>query len=100
MLKKFIPLFFSFIFLLMITAPTIVNLIDRENDIVELIGQNEEEEKGEEKLKNLEIKLINIEQNINNYEYISSNKLNEFYNKRYTKPLISLTLPPPKYLAI
>ena len=94
-ISKKAAIFFTILFMAIISAPSIIMSIDNSIDITLLCGENEEEEK--ENLKLLfEITNLNSESHFldkdddNNIGY-------EF--KAYPKPHLNLILPPPEFIS-
>jgi len=94
--KTVVAIFFSVNFSVLTIAPNILAVVDDNYDISILIDTNEEEEKkGEEKVKDLKIKVPSRD----NLEHISYNELAKLLNQHsdnyrsFFKELIS---PPPE----
>lgn len=95
MSKNVIATFFTIIFMGFIIAPSVITMLDDSIDTSIFYSLAEEEEKGSEKEKNIEI-LFAVS---NHYE--SDFSLNEIENnleyvyKKYSKPHLNLISPPP-----
>ena len=93
--KNLIVTFFTVIFIGFIIAPTAITIMDGTIDTSIFYSMTEEEEKGSEKNKNIEV----LFSHSNNYEsnlslYDSEHNL-VYFSKNYTKPHLNLISPPP-----
>lgn len=97
MYKTQIAIFFTFLFLAVITAPTIIVAIDDSINISLFydFSDEEEKEKQKEKDKTLEIIISEDSKNIDSIDFKNNSSL-EYYYKKYTKPHLNLVLPPPE----
>ncbi len=93
MSKQFISIFFSILFLGLITAPSIIVVVDSDIDISVLYSVSEEEEE----IKSLKLVVTNtkedsecliVNEDFSNLDYLF---------KSYTKPDLNLISPPPDY---
>ncbi|TXE13233.1 hypothetical protein FUA26_03335 [Seonamhaeicola algicola] len=83
-------------FVVFLTTPTIVTLIDSSIDISMYYTSAEEEEKGNEKTKNCE-KLFFENPHIESaFSLIESEDNLGYYIKKYPKPHLNLISPPPE----
>ena len=100
MLRKGIALFLLSIFMLSVTVPTVVSLLDGNTDITFLIDANEEESKEKESSKDSETKIVHIStSNLSLYGLVLSD-LRSFYLKNYSKPYLNLLSPPPEVIIL
>lgn len=97
MIRKTASFFFTILFLALISAPTIIHAIDDSADISLFYSLSEEEEKGHETLKNIEV--ISSEINYNELFFASNIKSNAigYHYRTYPKPHLNLISPPPEY---
>ncbi|WBX71449.1 hypothetical protein [Tenacibaculum retecalamus] len=96
-MKVKIALFFFILFTSMIVAPTIITLIDQDQDISIFLNLTEEEEENQAKKNTKEIKIYSTtnsdifftkNQKIKNVIYLSKNYVSEF---------LKITTPPPEF---
>ena len=95
-----IALFFTLLFSILLVTPTVISFIDDTQDIAFLLEMNEEEEnKGKEAAKDLEIKIYSSE-HVGFYflNKIQKKKNVSFWSKNYTSVFPKNTTPPPKFL--
>lgn len=99
-LRVKIALFFTLLFSILLITPTVISLVDNTQDITFLLEMNEEEEnKGKESAKDLEIKLPTSEHfNFFFLNGIQKMKNVSFQSKNYTSEYPKITTPPPKFL--
>ena len=96
MLRKGIAFLLLSIFMLSVTVPAVVSLLDGNIDITFLIDINEEESKEKESSKDSETKIVDISAaNISLYG-LELFGLMDFYLKNYSKPYLNLLSPPPE----
>ena len=91
--KTTIAIFFSILFVALITAPTIITAIDDTVDISIFYSITEEE--------NENIKLPFPENNVNDLTNAFKSETNAFlgyYFKNYPKPHLNLISPPPEFI--
>ncbi|WBX73506.1 hypothetical protein PG913_11815 [Tenacibaculum pacificus] len=94
-MKVKIALFFSILFMSLIVAPTIITLIDDNQDISYFFDLTEEEENNtKEGLKELKI-YSNIDVNIF-FKKIKKRKNVIFNSKNYTSLYLKISTPPPE----
>jgi hypothetical protein len=96
MQKNTIAIFFIILFLGLITAPSILVAIDDSNDVSVFYSLAEEEEKGNETNKHIEIAFSII--NDAELDFVSTDIENNqgYYFKKYPKPHLNLISPPPE----
>lgn len=97
MSKRIVSLLLSSLFLLFLTAPTVIVMIDDSIDISSFYASSEEEEKGSE--KNKEKELLFFELDTTDLDFASSEVENNlgYYFKNYPKPHLNLISPPPEF---
>lgn len=98
--RQIISIFFSFIFVSFLIAPSVIILVDDSIDVSIFFTSTEEEEKGNEKNKDIE-KLFfeTLYADATLIFSITENEL-EYYYKKYTKPHLNLISPPPDFSII
>ena len=93
MLKRNIAIFFTVLFMAIITAPSIIMAVDNSIDISVFYSLSEEEENNNFKLvfseANEEINLFK--------DLFKKNNLSYFF-KNYSKPHLNLIFPPPDFI--
>lgn len=95
MKRNLISLLFSTMFLLFLTAPTVILIIDNSADVSCFFISSEEEEKGHEKSKDKELMIYDV---LNETAILDSNEIEndlEYFFKNYSKPHLNLISPPP-----
>lgn len=95
-----ISLFFTLLFSILLITPTVISLVDDSQDLAFFLDMNEEEEnKGKEAAKDLEIKIQPSE----NFEALFLNGIQKkknvrFQSKNYSSEYPKNTTPPPEFL--
>ena len=94
MFKKTVSIFFTVLFLGIISAPSIIVAIDDSVDISVLYSLSEEEE------ENNKVKLVvsELDEDTNSYQASFKNKKLGYHFKKYPKPHINLIIPPPEFI--
>ena len=97
MSKKLITLFFSILFWGLISAPTIITVLDESIDVSMFYNSLEEEEENSIEIVK-EIKLITYDSQLQlDINFFNNEKINVAYHiKSYSKPFINLVFPPPE----
>ena len=95
MSRNYISIFFSVLFLLFLTAPTIISMIDKTAD-VSIFYASAEEEKGKETHKDIELVFSELSEGENLFSNDDANNGLEYYFKSYPKPHLNLISPPPE----
>lgn len=91
---------FSLIILASIVAPTYTSFSEVKSDVTELADFGEEEEnKGNETTKDLEIKIYYPQKNEALFLSLEKKKRMSFYSKNYTSYFKKLSSPPPKQIS-
>ena len=96
MSKAIITFFFSTIILASIVSPTFINLHEFNVEITEIVDYGEEENKGNESLKDLEVKIYFIDAKGGSVLDLEKNKRIRFLSRNYTFSLTELNSPPPE----
>jgi hypothetical protein len=98
MSRNTVSIVLSIIFWAFLTAPSALFMIDDSIDISILYESSEEEEKGNESIKDIE--LLFSELNGNKTNFISTEIENNlgYSTKNYPKPHLNLVSPPPEIL--
>lgn len=97
MYKNRIAVFFSFVFLSFIIAPTVISMVDNSIDISFIYSNSEEES---ENLKIEKQKIVLAVLKLNDFTFSTSKKVSALshQNKNYSKPYLNMVFPPPEYL--
>lgn len=97
MSRSIVSILLSVLFLLFLTAPTIILIIDDSADVSIFYASSEEEEKGSD--KNKEVELLFFYLNSPDLDFASSEVENNlgYYFKNYLKPHLNLIFPPPEF---
>ena len=99
MSKNILSIFFSIVFISLITAPTILVIIDDSIDISLIYDiSEEEEEKGSEKNKELEVFVVESHPELNDFTLSKNKAFIEHAFKNYPKPHLNLISPPPEFI--
>ena len=96
MSKAIITFFFSTIILASIVSPTFINLHEFNVEITEIVDYGEEENKGNESLKDIEVKIYYINDKVGTVLDLKKNKKIRFLSRNYTFSLTELNSPPPE----
>lgn len=96
MSKFVVSTFFLFLFTAFISAPTVLNAIDDTIDISVFYSLSEEEEKGNETIKNFEIITSDLKQADLLISLKSQMSTIGYCYKKYPKPHLNLISPPPE----
>lgn len=96
MSRNLVSICLSVLFLVFLVAPTIITLVDDTADVSMFYAASEEEEKGSEKDKEIEVLFFELHKN--ELDYNTSNGKNSlgYYFKKYPKPHLNLISPPPE----
>ena len=101
MSKTIITFFFSMIILVSIVSPTFINCSEVNIKMTEIVDFGEEEEnKGNESLKDLEVKIYYSNNKGGTVLDVKKNKKIRFYSRNYTFSLTKLNNPPPEKFLI
>jgi hypothetical protein len=91
---------FSFVLLASIVTPTYISLTEGSCDITAITDLGEEEEnKGKESVKDLEVKIYYLDNSESLYISLEKKKRMSFYSKNYTSHYKKLISPPPEQLS-
>lgn len=100
MSKLIFTYLFSFVLLASIIAPTYITLTEGNCEIAALADIGEEEEnKGKESVKDLEVKIYYSDNNESFYIGLEKKKRMRFYSKNYTSHYKKLISPPPEQVS-
>jgi len=97
MFKMITSFLFSLIFIAFMAAPTIAFLVDKNVDIC-LVSDINEEEKGNETIKDIEIIFSDSNSSKDSFLDLKNKNLLEYNSKKYSKPHLNLISPPPDLL--
>ncbi|MBT5645814.1 MAG: hypothetical protein HOI78_05680 [Polaribacter sp.] len=101
-MRVVIALFFSLLFAIVLTAPTVISLTDETQELSIFLDLNDEEENkkgknGEESKTDAEVKLLTAsQQGISNLNKIQENRNIRFRSKYYSSEYSKIDTPPPK----
>lgn len=96
MSRNVVSICLSVIFLVFLVAPTVITLVDDTADVSMFYAASEEEEKGSEKDKEIEVLFFELDNNDeDDASSIGENNLGYYY-KKYPKPHLNLISPPPE----
>ncbi|MEC3906058.1 hypothetical protein VOI54_03455 [Tamlana sp. 2201CG12-4] len=94
--KKVISLSLSILFLLFVTAPAIIVLVDDSIDVSVFYTASEEEEKGGEKNKEKELVWFELQKTDVAFNTFKANNDLVYFYKKYARPHLNLISPPPE----
>ena len=97
MSRNQVSIFLSLLFVLLISAPTVISIVDDSIEIAVFFNSaEEEEEKGQE--KNIELELLFSNSDLVNLNITCSEEIDNlgYYFKTYPKPHLNLFFPPPE----
>ena len=94
MIKKQISIFFTILFLGIITVPSIIIAFDDSVDVSVFYSLSEEEEEN----KNLNLVCFQEDLDNNQSEILNSKNHLGYYYKNYPKPHLNLISPPPEFI--
>ena len=98
MANKLISILFSIVFIFLITAPTVLTFIDENIDIALFFEYSEEEEKGKETNKKIEIFFSDIPVLNPDHQISRKTVVMCYVIKSYNTPHLNLVLPPPEFV--
>ncbi len=98
MSRNLISVFLSVIFLVFLAAPTVITMVDDSVDVSMFYAASEEEEKGCEKDKDVEILFFEPHNNELDVASSKGEHSSRYYFKKYPKPHLNLISPPPESL--
>ena len=97
MTKVLLPYFFTLIILASVLAPSYLNFVNLNTEIIELVDFNQEEEnKGNKSLKDFEVKIYYSENNVVLDICLQKKSSLLFYSQNYFFTLNKLNSPPPE----
>lgn len=99
MYKSIIAIFFSFVFLSLVIAPTILLAIDDSIDISYIYDVSEEEEKEKEGNKEFEKIVVDSDSELEGFVTSNNGELLGYVFKTYQKPHLNLIFPPPEFIS-
>ena len=101
MSKTIITFLFSLIILASIVAPTFINFSESTIEITEIVDFGEEEEnKGNESIKDLEVKIYYSSDKESLFLGLENNKRIRFCSKSYSFKFTKLNSPPPELFSV
>ncbi|CAI8259678.1 MAG: Uncharacterised protein [Polaribacter sp. SA4-10] len=105
-MRVIIALFFSLLFTIVLTAPSVISLMDETQEISIFLDLNEEEESnegknGEKSKTDAEVKLLTASQNgVSDLNKIQEKRNIRFRSKYYFSEYSKIDTPPPKKILI
>jgi hypothetical protein len=96
MSRNIVSISFSIVFLVFLIAPTIIAMMDDSTDISIFYTSSEEEEKGIEKNKEVEVLFFEIENAQFDIAVLKSKNYLGYCFKTYPKPHLNLIFSPPE----
>ena len=96
MFKIIVSSFFLILFTALISAPTIINMVDDSVDISIFYSLSEEEEKGHQTIKNVEVLNSDYFNSDFFFFFQLKSKTIGYSYKTYPKPHLNLISPPPE----
>ncbi len=97
MSRQIISLSFTLLFALFLTVPSVIVMLDDSVDISIIYASSEEEEKGSEKNKELEVLFFELDLDEDGIVSLSNKNLVNYFFKNYSNPHLNLLSPPPEY---
>ncbi|MEJ6792485.1 MAG: hypothetical protein QNK89_07085 [Lacinutrix sp.] len=99
MLKRYLSVFFTVFFIATIIAPSVLLYVDDTIDISYLLdASEEEEEKGKEKNKELEVFVVENLLESEDLFYSKREESQSYTYKKYANPHLNLISPPPEFI--
>jgi len=96
MLRQIISLSFTLLFVLFLTVPSVIVMLDDSVDISIIYASPEEEEKGNEKNQDIEVFTTQSNDDEIDYTALELESNSRYYFKKYPKPHLNLISPPPE----
>lgn len=97
-MKTKITIFFSILFISVITAPTIISLVNENQDISIFLSLNEEEKENFETETFKDVKIFSNSYSLMFFKKIQKRKTVCFTSKNYSSVFLKITTPPPKFV--
>jgi len=98
MSRNLVSIFFLFAFMVFLSAPTIIAMVDDSVDISLVFSMAEEEENGHPKSKSVQ-DIILEKQDHEDFISLTEKEIHlSYYVKNYSKPYLNLISPPPKFV--
>ena len=94
--KLILSSFFLFLFTVLISGPTIILMVDDSIDTSIFYSITEEEEKGHESVKKIDLKFSDFNQFDIEFNTKSKSQSLVYTCKKYSKPHLNLLSPPPE----
>lgn len=98
MFKRSIATFFSILFMALITAPSIIVVIDDSIDVSILFGCAEEEEKESEKNNTIELLVLESDKKLEVFSFLTDEIQFEYKFTYYPIPHRNMISPPPEFI--
>ncbi len=98
MFRRLISILLSFMFLLFLTAPTVIMFIDDTTDVsIFYTANDEEEKKGQEKDMDKELLYHDFLKTASSFYSNDKENNQEYFFKNYPDPHLNLISPPPDF---
>lgn len=94
--KKTVSFLLSFIFVMLIAAPTTIMLIEKSYDVSVFFSLNEEENSQNEISKKLEVNIDTNSPNLFTILELKKKKIDNYYNESYSDLALDNFSPPPE----
>lgn len=82
--------------MLFLTAPTVIAILDDSIDISFIYSTSEEEEKSNEKNKDIDLKFYDLLDDESDFVLTKTEHIQSYFFKNYPKPHLNLISPPPE----
>ncbi|WP_136482162.1 hypothetical protein [Cognatitamlana onchidii] len=100
MSKHIVSIFLSALFLVFVSAPTVIMMVDDSVDVSVFYTSSEEEEKGQEKNKDKELLLYDFSKYLSEFDLNETDNSLVYFFKKYPKPHLNLISPPPELIIL
>ncbi len=100
MLKNIVSVYLLIIFLVFLTGPSIMYMVDDSMDISILLDSGEEEEKGKENIKDIQFSVSELDGNECDFFLDETENGLGYFFKNYPKPHMNLISPPPEHFIL
>ena len=96
MSRNLVSICLSVLFLVFLVAPTVITLVDDSADVSMFYAASEEEEKGGEKDKEVEVLFFELHNNELDVASLNGENNLRYYFKKYPIPHLNIISPPPE----
>jgi len=98
MKKRIIASFFSLVFTLLITAPTVISVLENSFDVSVFFSVAEEESKEKDSNKTIELIVLETKNEVSSLFFFEDTKITSYYSKNYNPFKVESNLPPPEFI--